>query len=646
MAAIYNNTVPHFRVSYLKATLEMTLYDLVQGGYSSYGTLSNFLGLFQAKDPDGNIIYANAGFSLTAPNFSSPDTEGNVGTWLVPAFSAPLNSAGDIKAGRYTFTYLTTFNNGTTVYTTTKYYDYKYVSPTVDILQEASCDNSILTSDDNTEYTLLIDGKSYSPVTTTRSHTVTPPSDSSFSPAPGTTADKTRYIGGGSTDATRLWTNDWQTDISTILQYNLATWDAYVWIIVTDTVTGHKGIDVICEDCDCTLLQCYLNLIDRYDEAEKGHRRGAYELRETALKATMYMEAYSKELSCGADTTATCNALNALLANYDCACGQQGSSSSHAVLQRGTGTGGGGSHAPSSNPFVFWWEPTNPSGGNSGDVWFNTITQYLYKNVGGTWSVGVCLKGDKGDTGASGLNGSSSSIIWNDFSSSATGSGTNMQPLKTFTLASGTMGNDEDVLEIKSLFLLAQNPNGKTVQQTFGGDLLVDYYCDDLVDSDTNLVLLESSITRTSAANQSIVSKSMRGKSGYQSLLMSHATKNLLSSLVITADGQDDVSSAADITCEQLEIRYMGKVGGVIGLGDNFKAGNPSVVAMVQYDVVFLSPYDISVGNDYVVNCVVVDTDGNSQVLYSVPGSQTVSGFSVVSPVTGKLNWMTSLPQS
>jgi len=488
MAAIFSKSIPVFRVGFDIPNLELSLLDLIQSNYSNYGTLSEFKGLFQCKDPDGSIFYQNGGYSITTPNFSNPDPDGDTLTWGVTGIDIPLDADGLPKKGTYTFNYVCTNSNGAGFVVVTKTYNYQYISPVVTIELTASCDESLLTSKDATNYNYQrISNVFDSPATLTQSHTVTPPSDSGFYPLPGTTEDAIRYIGGGNTDATELWTNTWQTDISTILQYNVEKWGAtnYWWIIINDTVTGHKDIPVVCANCDCELLPCYLNLLARYDEAEKGHRRGAFELREVVIKATAYMTAYSKELECGEDTTQTCNDLKALLASYDCSCGQVESTSSRPIPKR---RGGSGS-SRSSTPFHFTFVES-PTGGNSGDINWNTVNNQITQNVGGTWTLMYTITTVKGDSGKDGSDGSATSILWNDVSLNATGSGTNEQTLKSYTLGAGIMANDDDMVRIIALFSHAANDNGKRGALNWAGDMLIDYFTDELIDADSNKALI------------------------------------------------------------------------------------------------------------------------------------------------------------
>jgi hypothetical protein len=637
MAAPFSKTIPQFRVTYNNSAKTMTLLDLVQGGYSGYGTLSQFKGLFQAKDPDGNIFYQNAGYSITAPVFTYPDTDGNANLWTFTAFALPLDGNGNVKLGTYTFNYVCTINAGSTFVVVTKTYSYQYVSPTVVILQEVSCEQSTLTSTDDTadNYEIVINSVRFTPSTLTRSHTVTKPSDSGFTPIPGTTADRVRVIGGGSTDATELWTNDWQTDISTVLQYNLATWNdvagAVVWIVVTDTATGHKGIDVQCADCDCTLLQCYLNLLDRYDEAEKGHRRGAFELREVVIKATAYMEAYSKELECGKDTTTTCQALQDILSNYDCSCGQPGSTSSRPIPKHR------GSSIVSSavTPFHFTFVDS-PVSGNDGDLNLDS-SNVLKQNIGGTWTQVHVFTTIKGDAGADGTNGTSASVLWNDVSSNATSAGTSEETLKSYTLVPGGMANNGDVLRVLAKYTDALNDNGKDHILYAGGDKLINYFSDSLIDATSADLILESEISRVSSTSQDITSKAIRN--GIIDLVTSTATKALNNALVILANAQNSVASAADITCKQLEIIYNCVSTGTSVLVSNFKSGTANLVAGVPYDVTFLQAFTGGTPDVYTLNCFFVDQFGTGQVVSITPGSELRGGFQIVAPTDGVLNW-------
>jgi hypothetical protein len=610
----------------------MTLLDLVQGGYASYGTLSQFKGLFQAKDPDGNIFYQNAGYSITAPVFTSPDTDGNANLWTVSGMTPQLDSDGKFKLGTYTFNYVCTINAGSTFVVVTKTYSYQYVSPTVVILQEVSCEQSTLTSTDDTadNYEIVINSVRFTPSTLTRSHTVTKPSDSGFTPIPGTTADRVRVIGGGSTDATELWTNDWQTDISTALQYNLATWNnvagGVVWIIVTDTATGHKGIDVQCADCDCTLLQCYLNLLGRYDDAEKGHRRGAFELREVVIKATAYMEAYSKELECGVDTTDTCKSLQDLLSNYDCSCGQPGSTSSRPIPKHR----GSSIVSSATTPFHFTFVDS-PTGGGDGDLNLDS-SNVLKQNIGGTWTQVHVFTTIAGADGTDGADGGSSSVLWNDVSTTGTSAGTSEEDLKVYTMSASLMGNDTDLLKVKSLFQFALNDNGKTIRTYFGGDLMLEFFTDSLI-SDPYFVI-ENDITRISATSQFIESRII--SNGISQVTTTTAAKALTNPVIVKATGENAVAAANDIIQRQLEILYFSKVGGTSTLNTNFKSGSVNLPAGVPTAITFLNAFATAA---YQINCFALDIYGNGTQVNITPGSQVAAGFEAMTGVDTVMYW-------
>jgi hypothetical protein len=629
MASQFNAFSPKFRVIFDKTdptSLVMTLLDLVTTGYTSYGTLSGFKGLFQVKDPDGTIVYQGAGFSTTAPTWSTPDTNGSTPTWSKTGISPAT-----FKLGVWTFTYVCTMD-GTNFVVFTKTYNFQYVSPTVVIEHEIHCDTSELYSSNLTECDIIIDGDTFTPSTYTLSHKVTPPSDSGFTPVPGTTADEVRVIGGGSTDATRLWTNTWQTDISIDLGYSLENFPntTSAWIEVLDTITGHKGVEVVCEDCDCSLLQCYLNLIAKYDDAEKGHRRGAFELREKAIKATSYMVAYSKALECGKDTTDICNDLNAILADEDCSCGQVASDSSVPVIQRRNGSGGGGGTVI--NPFKFTFV-TNPTGGTDGDTNWNPDTNEIWQNVGGTWVHKYTITTIKGDPGNDGADGTGASVLWNDVSNNATGNSTSKTLLKSYTLGGGVMGNDEDLLKVKALYQLALNDNGKSAYLDFGTDQMIEYFTDSLI-VDPYLVL-ESDISRKGASVQFIESRSIM--SDEITLTSIDATQNLSSPIVISAYGKNDELSAGDIICKQLEILYFSLVGGVSTLISNMKHGNEALVANVEKTITFLNPFPP--GTTYTLNAVAYDIYGNSQQVNVTPGSEDETGFKCTCSWDATLNW-------
>lgn len=609
--------------------MQITFLDLIQGTYASYGTLANMKGICSFKDPDGIVFYQNAGWSLTAPDFSSPDTNGNTPTWTKGSIAVPVGSDGLAKPGDYVFSYIVTVDNGSSFVLVTKTYTFDYVAPNVEIEFEVDCDASELTSTDATVYDVISNGVTYSPTSTTRTHTIKEPLGSGYTPTPGSTTDRVRTVGGGGTAGTDLWTKTWQTTISSVISYNLATWGAYTWIVVTDTVTGQDHVDVGCTDCDCDLRQCMLNLFNRWLDAKSGNRKLEMDLQTTWLEAVGYWVEYQTAKSCGLSTDAACQKLKDLLASVDCSCTTDTSDSSVRIVAHSTGTGGG--TTPST--FVFWVNSTNPSGGNSGDIWYNYSTYHIWQNVGGTWNDIGSIQGATGPSGADGSS-SNANILYNE-AGTATSAGTGEETLNSYTIPAATIANDGDVLEIVATYTLASNDNGKTVKIYWGGDEIISYFTDSLVNASNNFVALKGMITRISATSQEKEGYITRFGGFNSAPKISSSAKNLASTVIVSATGQNSVASASDISCNHMRVIYNSFMTSAPTVLAGYDSGIVSLTAFTPQVITFASSMPSA---SYQINLTATDSFGTVQPDIVVT-SITVNGFTVEAPVNVTLRW-------
>ena len=400
MPLAFSNSSIRFRATYLiSASPTLTFTDLIQTDYNTlYGwTTANVKGICKVTDPAGTIIYANAGWSDTTPSFTAPDIVGSVPTWAKTGVTLAVDSDNHVIKGDYVFEYWVT--NGVSNYYFSKTYDFQYDSPDVDIELTVDCRESKLSSEDTTIYD--IDGIS---PTITRTHTITQPVGGGMSPVPGTTSDALRTIGGGSTDATRIWTGDWQTSISSILSYNLETWGSYTWVVLTDTVTGYDSVTVACDDCGCVVNSCVQNLIEQWKEALLTNQRRASELQVKIVKLLAAWMNYQMAERCGDDYSTFCDEIRDIVVSENCLCSDDSDDSPHVVVPWG-----GSSTTIISTGGSNWSSGTvPPSGGSSGDyyIYYDVplTFMYIYENSGGTWvSLGNLVQA--GPTGPTGLPG-------------------------------------------------------------------------------------------------------------------------------------------------------------------------------------------------------------------------------------------------
>jgi hypothetical protein len=108
-----------------------------------------------------------------------------------------------------------------------------------------------------------------------------------------------------------------------------------------------------------------------------------------------------------------------------------------------------------------------PTGGNVGDYYLRTSTDDIYKNVAGTWTIIVNIKGDKGDKGDTGTPGAAATIAVGSVTTLPAGSSatvTNTGSAGAASLAFGIPRGDTGVQGL-------QGPQGLGVQPDATGSL-------------------------------------------------------------------------------------------------------------------------------------------------------------------------------
>jgi hypothetical protein len=196
---------------------------------------------------------------------------------------------------------------------TQKVFSYCYKRPVVDILHEVSCSYSTLTSTDNTNYNAEINGVPTQPTVLTRTHSVSAPLGSGFGNI-ADSPDKIRMFGG-------IWTKQWQTAISTYLEYNVSLWGTTPWVVITDTVGGNDAIDVNCSSCLCNLQTCMVNVYNQWIAAQGTSQVLAEALGRDVLRLNALYVQYIQNERCGTDNTGICEEMASILKGRDCECG-------------------------------------------------------------------------------------------------------------------------------------------------------------------------------------------------------------------------------------------------------------------------------------------------------------------------------------
>ncbi len=203
-------------------------------------------GILKCTAPDGTIFYNNT-------NYGAADIIRNVSATNGTTIALPLNSDGTVVQGNYTVEMNTQITDGTNpvyVITTIHTYNFQYESPLVSINQVVDCVSPLFTSTDQTDY--VVEGVT---PTITRTHNLYYPSSITTTPLTTSGAEITTatfYSGGTQT-----------TTISSILEYTFSD-----DLIVTDTVTGSKEVQV-----DCTFIcniYCCLKTLYNNKENNRG----------------------------------------------------------------------------------------------------------------------------------------------------------------------------------------------------------------------------------------------------------------------------------------------------------------------------------------------------------------------------------------
>jgi hypothetical protein len=469
-------TIPRYRVIATANLKSLTITDLIQAGWDNYYGGHAAIKILLRCSVDGSVFYSNAGFATS--DFSTPDIDGSTNVWVSAAIDFPTDDHDHIQKGNYLFEALYTNGYNTALITQSKYYDYR--SPRVKITMTASCSKSQLFESDVTDYNVKVGGNEFTPTTLTRANKIVPPSGSGAND-PGTTTDQSRTIGGGNTDATRLWTRIWQNNISTILAYNIEKWNKTDtepwWFVINDEVYGDDDINVRCDASLCKLIKCFNNLFKKWCESLGSDFGYKEEKRDTVIQAIGLLELIDGAERCGNDTDHLIRKLADVLKSESCKCEDDDDEQTHVIIQWGASIGGGNS--PSTFVYSFI-QSEPPSGGNNGDVAENNSglsgDGNIWQNVGGTWVLKGNVKGAKGDPGADAQNASSANILYTTLTDVGTPAGTGETVVGTYDIPGGALITVGDYNELEAIYDLGLNDNGKTLKLYYGGDLVASFF--------------------------------------------------------------------------------------------------------------------------------------------------------------------------
>lgn len=506
--------------------------------YAAIGiTSSNVRILLKITDPDGTTIFKNAGYDSN--DFDAPDitSGGGTKTGILPV----LTSAESITQGTYLFyCKVKDVVLGGTVYTGSNEYDYQYGSPVVSITQSSNCRTSELTSTDGTSYI----SDAMSPTTTTRTHTITKPEGAGAND-PGSTSDATRVIGGGSTSATRLWTGEWQTAISTILYYEMATWDGSTYIKVNDTVTGNKTIDIQCEDC-IDLIQTAISAIDnRFFTALDNDRQEASRLLNIIVKLLSLWQEYENAQRNGEDYSVYCGEMAVIVSAEGYSCDGI-SETTQEIIPYGEGTGS----TNAGNTIIF--VTSAPTGGSSGDLAIGEdgsgVAWNVYQNQSGTW----ILMGN--------LLVSNAPLLYNNLTDASNTATTDEEHLKTYQMPSDTLASNDDFVKIYGLFHVT---GGSTLDMTlrlyFGSEKMVEY---NNTKMNNGYYMLSANVNRIGTSSQEYEGqiKIMGTPNSELGFVYDAASEDLTAPVNIRASCQKaTIGVPGDIVCKYLKVQQISK---------------------------------------------------------------------------------------
>ena len=479
----------------------------------------------------GTTIYKNAGYSTN--DFSSPDITRSA-TAIKDGIVLAVDSNDNPITGTYYFYCKVQDSSTSTVYEGSNSYSYSYVQPTLSITQSYSCMNSTLTSTDSTTYTV----ESITP-SITRTHTITKPTGSGAND-PGSTADTSRTIGGGSTPATRLWTGEWTTSISSVLSYEMETWGGSAWLIIGDSVTGSETVDVTCTNYIGDIQSSTTALWDRWKTAKTEDLTEATRLLNVIIEILTLFQEYYQAREDGDDYISIAAEIATLLS-------QEGfpsttaSTTTQEVVPWGDGT-------CSCTSATITFVTSTPTGGNSGDLAIgadgSAVEWNVWSNVGGTWT----LQGSIKDT--------NNVLLYSDFSDSSNSATTSEEVLKTYTLPANTLNNARGFINIRAI---VQTNFASTIRASLllyiGTEELAEYrdqFPTGAINHELNARVVRESASVQKYESHSIVHGS---PSSLVEFKIDSSTLDLTSGLAIQVrSNKDATGTAGDITCKDLVV--------------------------------------------------------------------------------------------
>lgn len=551
MATPFLNSSIRFKISYniSESAKTLTFLDMLWNQYAALGiTVSQVKGLVRMTDPDGVVFKLTQGFNTSNPDFSNPDINGNTAKWSITNIAAPLDQDQKIKLGRYVFEYILSVNGGTSFWYYSMPYDYRYQSPCLKIHQRVLYKTLQLRSEDATEYAINLKGIEYLPITLNRTHTVVKPAGAGCTD-PGSTSDAIRFIGGGSTIESALYTNWYTTLINTQLSYRLANWITTPWIEVNDVLDGSRSIRVNKSDCLCGIADCIAALTYKYSESLKESRSKSDAYRDKVLMLLAADMNLNIAEQCGKEVTPYVRDIKRILLEHGYVCAQDNDNApSEPLFGVGSSSEGG-----SASTFNFGSGLTDPTGGGNGDYYwqgdqFPSFSHlYLWKKVNGSWSnLGDCVPTVVSNPS---LN---SSLVQNDLTSVGTSAGLSEEVLGSHSIDSSKYANVQDLIHIEGVGKFAQNDHAKTVRVYMDSTLLDEFVTDKIITIDNNLIAIVINVSRTGESTVLVESRVMTRNF----ISIKQATVAYTDASIVKIVGLNSQAQANDIALTSFSVEY------------------------------------------------------------------------------------------
>jgi hypothetical protein len=634
-AGSFGSSNIRFRVIFDVYNAHLSFTDLIGTAYNSYysETLSNIRAKVKVTSPTGTVFYND----LT-PVITGAGTP----VWTISNIDLPTDVDGVIESGNYTVQEWVSVDGGATYpFTYTKVALFDYVAPAASLVSSADVYASTLTLTDATAYNVTHDGDAIVP-TKTRSMVINYPRNpvTNTPVASAVTTTLSTYT------ISNIYSRTYEFTLNTTCSWSFEDWDtSYTsWLVVTDSVLGESHLTVTADTCMCNYYNCIATLQLSMDAVKDSNFKEYQTLRAAETALNDYIIRYLLAKQCGENSQYWCDKIKEiLLQTTPCDCAEDTNVPTLIVP-----VGGGGGTVVNLSNFKFTFGAGSsgfPSSPTDGDVHAFTDTSGgyskgdIYKYIVNAWVFQYNNMGATG-VGVAGADGKDGHLyIHNDIADVGTDAGTNEKTLKTYSVPSNILGVNGDVLIFESVFTLGHNASGKTVRQSFGGDNVVEYFCDSLIGDDNDDVRLTTLVSRISA-NSQLVESSIERKGGYiNSPIITTAAKDCTGAITVAATGQNSVATLNDIVCKAMRVSVGKLLTSTPVVYSAYEKGiGIPVTAYVPYSVTFSTAFP---NNSYYFDVTIRDSNGTLQTAEIT--NITIYGFTVTSPVNGTLNWKAEL---